>query len=87
MSQYCGVVSAGNERVNKSSNINVSNDGLPEHPFVACVIDGVPVNALLHTGSIKSFISDRIHNIFDFDGGRLDTLQSRTVVPQLPERT
>ena len=25
---------------------------------------------------MKSFISDRIHNIFDFDGGRLDTSQS-----------
>ena len=62
--------------INKSSNINVSNDSLPEHPFVACVIDGVPVNALLDTGSMKSFISDRIHNIFDFDGGRLDTSQS-----------
>ena len=62
--------------INKSSNINVSNDSLPEHPFVACVIDGAPVNALLDTGSMKSFISDRIHNIFDFDGGRLDTSQS-----------
>ena len=49
---------------------------MPEHPFVACCIDGVPVNALLDTGSMKSFISDRIHNIFDFDGGRLDTSQS-----------
>ena len=49
---------------------------MPEHPFVACVIDGVPVNVLLDTGSMKSFISDRIHNIFDFDGGRLDTSQS-----------
>ena len=49
---------------------------MPEHPFVACVIDGVPVNALLDTGSMKSFISDRIHNIFDFDDGRLSTSQS-----------
>ena len=55
----------------------VSNDSLPEHPFVACVIDGVPVNALFDTGSMKSFISDRIHNIFDFDDGRLkNTSQS-----------
>ena len=48
---------------------------MPEHPFVACLIDGVPVNALLDTGSMKSFISDKVHNIFDC--GRLDKSQSQ----------
>ena len=48
---------------------NVSS--LPEHPFVACFVDGVPVNALVDTGSMKSFISDRIHNIIDFNCAKL----------------
>jgi hypothetical protein len=57
------------------NNSTVFNDSFPEHPFVACLIDGVPVNAFLDTGSMKSFVSDNIHNIFDFDCGRLDKSQ------------
>ena len=49
---------------------NVSS--LPEHPFVACFVDGVPVNALVDTGSMKSFISDRVHNIIDFNCAKLN---------------
>ena len=60
-----------------NNSTNATNDSLPEHPFVACLIDGVPVNALLDTGSMKSFISDKVHNIFDFDCGRLDKSQSQ----------
>ena len=60
-----------------NNSTNATNDSLPEHPFVACLIDGVPVNALLDTGSMKSFISDKVHNIFDFDCGRLDNSQSQ----------
>jgi hypothetical protein len=53
-----------------NNSINVFNDSLPEHPFVACLIDSIPVNALLDTGSMKSFISDKVHNIFYIDCGR-----------------
>ena len=51
---------------------NVSNDSLPEHPFVACFVDGVPVNALIDTGSMKSFVSNRIYNIIDFNCAKLN---------------
>ena len=60
-----------------NNSTDATNNSLPEHPFVACLIDGVPVNALLDTGSMKSFISDKVHNIFDFDCGRLDKSQSQ----------
>ncbi len=56
---------------------NVSNDSLPEHPFVACFVDGVPVNALIDTGSMKSFVSDRIHNIIDFNCAKLNKSQAQ----------
>ncbi len=58
------------------NNSTVSNDSLSEHPFIACFIDGVPVNALL--GSMKSFISDKVHDIPDFDCDRLDKSQSQS---------
>ncbi len=56
---------------------NVSNDSLPEHPFVACFVDGVPVNALIDTGSMKSFVSDRIYNIIDFNCAKLNKSQAQ----------
>jgi hypothetical protein len=58
--------------INNSTNVFV-----PEHPFVACLIDGVPINAFFDTGLMKSCISDKVHNIFDFDCGRLDKSQSQ----------
>jgi hypothetical protein len=61
-----------------NNSTNATNDSLPEHPFVACLIDGVPVNALLDTGSMKSFISDKVHDIPDFDCDRLDKSQSQS---------
>jgi hypothetical protein len=67
-----------------NNSTNVFNDSLPEHPFVACLIDGVPVNAFSDTGSMKSFISDKVHNIFDLD---LRISRSHSVVPQLLEGT
>ena len=66
-----------------NNSTNVFNDSLPEHPFAACLIDGVPVNAFLDTGSMKSFFSDKVHNIFDLDCGRLRISRSHSVVPQL----
>ena len=65
---------------------NVSNDSLPEHPFVACFVDGVPVNALIDTGSMKSFVSDRIYNIIDFNCAK-QTNRKRSAVPPLLEAT
>ena len=56
---------------------NVSNDSLPEHPFVACFVDGVPVNALIDTGSMKSFVSDRIYNVIDFNCAKLNKSQAQ----------
>ena len=66
-----------NRDTNSDSDVShISYSSLPEHQFVACFIDGVLVNALLDTGSMKSFIGDRIHKILDFDCVRLDKLQS-----------
>ena len=56
---------------------NVSS--LPEHPFVACFVDGVPVNALVDTGSMKSFISDRVYNIIDFNCAKLNKSHAQRV--------
>ena len=64
-----------NNNVSVSSGTNHADINLPEHPFVACFIDGVLVNALLDTGSMKSFISDKILHVIDFDCVRLDTSQ------------
>ncbi len=60
-----------------SASNDISDVNLPEHPFVACLIDGVPVNALLDTGSMKSFLSDNILNIIDFDCVRIDKSKSQ----------
>ena len=45
---------------------------MPVQPFVECYIEGVPVRALLDTGSMKSFINTKIHAIIDFQGSLLD---------------
>ena len=53
------------------SNSKIVNETLPEHPFVVCLIDGVEVNALVDTGSMKSFINDKLHSLIDLEGSRL----------------
>ena len=58
------------------TNISLCNvSSLPEHPFVACFVDSVPVNALVDTRSMKCFISDRILSIIDFNCAKLNKLQ------------
>ena len=50
------------------------------HPFVDCFIDGVRVRALLDTGSMKSFISQNVQRIIDFNNSLLDTSCAQTCV-------
>ena len=37
------------------------------HPIVSILVEGVYVHALLDTGSMRSFVSDKVHAIFDFN--------------------
>ena len=46
---------------------------LPTQPFVKCFINNVEVYALIDTGSMRTFISNRIHNIIDFDSKLIDS--------------
>lgn len=39
---------------------------LPTHPLIKICLEGVNVLVLIDTGSVKSFISDKIHSILDF---------------------
>ncbi len=49
---------------------------LPTQPFVKCFINDLEVHALIDTGSMKTFISNKIHNIIDFDGKLIDCILS-----------
>ena len=37
------------------------------HPLVSILVEGVCVNALIDTGSMRSFINDKVHAVFDFN--------------------
>ena len=52
---------------------NSNFDIIPAQPFVKCQIDGVEVNALIDTGSMRTFICDNIQKIIDLDHRKLDT--------------
>lgn len=56
---------------------NCIDSKIPTHPFVVCNIEGVNVQALVDTGSMKSFISKDIHTIIDFDNSRVDKSEER----------
>lgn len=43
------------------------------HPVVHVHIEGVKLRALIDTGSMKSFITDKVHAILDFDNARVRT--------------
>ena len=45
---------------------------IPTHPFVVCNIEGVRVQALVDTGSMKSFIKKDIQDVIDFDCRRVN---------------
>ena len=47
---------------------------LPTQPFVKCFINDVEVHASIDTAcSMKTFISNKIHNIIDFDSKLIDS--------------
>ena len=50
-----------------------SNVLKPTQPFVKCFINNVEVFALIDTGSMRTFISNNIHDIIDFDRKLIDT--------------
>ena len=53
--------------VNVNSCINKHDSYIPVHPIVNCYIDGTPLRALINTGSMRSFITDKFAAILDFD--------------------
>ena len=42
-------------------------DRIPTHPFVTCSIEGIEVQALVDTGSMRSFINKDVYTIMDFN--------------------
>ena len=62
-------VSCDNQGYSDHSNVS----SIPAQPFVKCFINNVEVHALIDTGSMRTFISNKIHNIIDFDGTLIDT--------------
>ena len=50
---------------------------IPTHPFVVCNIEGVRVQALVDTGSMKSFIKKDIQDVIDFDCRRVNKSTER----------
>ena len=60
-------VSCDNQNYSDYSNIY-----LPTQSFINCFINNVEVHALIDTGSMRTFISSRIHNI-DFDRTLINT--------------
>lgn len=57
------------------------SDIIPAQPFVKChVDDGVEVNALIDTGSKRTFISDKIQTIIDMENDKLDTSVSERCI-------
>ena len=55
------------------SHYNSNFDIIPAQTFVKSQIDGVEVNALVDTGSMRTFISDNVHKIIDLDNKKLGT--------------
>jgi hypothetical protein len=52
---------------------------IPVHPIVDCFIDGVKVRALVDTGSMRSFLSDKFIAIIDFNNNRTHKDNTRCV--------
>lgn len=56
---------------------NCSNNkidfSLPTQPFIQCLINNVEVHALIDTGSMRTFISNKIHSVIDFDNSLINT--------------
>ncbi len=65
---------SSNHPIVTTNNIDISQ------PFVDCFIDGVRVRALLDTGSMKSFISQNVQRVIDFNNSLLDTSCAQTCV-------
>ena len=45
---------------------------IPTHPFVTCLIEGIKVQALVDTGSMRSFINKDVYTVMDFNNDRID---------------
>lgn len=64
-------VSCNNQSYIHTDHSNVSL--IRTQPFVKCFINNVEVHALIDTGSMRTFINNKIHNIIDFDSTLIDT--------------
>ena len=63
----------GGNAVRPDVSDNFNSFYIPAQPFVKCQVGVVEVNALIDTGSMRTFISDNIQKIIDLDGETLDT--------------
>ena len=45
----------------------------PTQPFIECFINNVEVHASIDTGSMRTFISHKIHSVIDFDNSLINT--------------
>ena len=57
-----------------------SKMNIPTHPFVVCNIEGVRVQALVDTGSMKSFIKKDIQDVIDFHCRRVISPQNDVIL-------
>ena len=65
-----------------SDHLNVSS--IPTQPFIkCCFVFYVEVHTLIDTGSMTTFISNKIHNIIDFDSTLIDTTVEERCVSQI----
>ena len=55
-----------NHDVCNNSSFNGGTCTIPVHPVVDCSLDGVKLRALVDTGSMRSFVNDKIVAVIDF---------------------
>ena len=67
-----GSKNLGGNAVRPDVSDNLNSFYIPAQPFVKCQVRGVEVNALIDTGSMRTFISDNIQKIIDLDGETLN---------------
>ena len=55
-----GAVSTGGE-IDRPKTFDALGNRIPTHPFVTCSIEGIEVQALVDTGSMRSFINKDVY--------------------------
>ena len=66
-----GAISTGG-RLYRPKAFDALDNRILTHPFVTCSIEGIEVQALVDTGSMRSFINKDVYTIMDFNNVRID---------------